>query len=349
MAQFTLEELMAEKQRRQQAKSAPQQRVQPQQPQGQDINALIQTLTKAQQPTLTQNVGDALTRLGGGTPTPRKDYTDLIVKEQLERSRPKTELELLIEKGKAAEAAKNLGDRNTFNALQSGGTTQPQAKPDGQQAEPNQEYESLIGDEGAYLNQIDPFTGKPTPRGAEAQARLRLKVGEEGAKNRANAKTQQTIKDLSRSSKMIERDLDDVLTTWNEIPKSVTGPIQGRTTGQVAKFLQFGKGGRGLSEYDDTVDFIMANVSRQLGGERGVLTDADIMRIKRALPQSKDKSGVASNKIARIKRFIQRRIEAASAGELPGFGADMEDELSEFAGNEADAQINNLLDTLGAE
>lgn len=46
------------------------------QPQGQDINSMIQALTKSQRPSMQQTVGDALTRFGGGTPTPRKE-TDL--------------------------------------------------------------------------------------------------------------------------------------------------------------------------------------------------------------------------------------------------------------------------------
>lgn len=69
----TREDVIAELQRKGYKGPIPEQKTQPQQqPQGQDINALIQSLTKAQQPTLTQNVGDAITRLGGGTPAKRE-------------------------------------------------------------------------------------------------------------------------------------------------------------------------------------------------------------------------------------------------------------------------------------
>jgi len=320
------------------------------QPQGgQDVNAMIQQLMKSQQPTPMQGIGDAITRLGGGTPAPRDTKLNDLVAAKVIDQNFKSPLEQLVERGKAAEAAKNIGDRSLFNTLQQGSGNQPQGVAQEGQEQGEDAYQSLIGDEGKYLNEIDTFNNKPTPRAVEAQARLRLKVNEDAARARANVKTDALKTSVANASKLIERDLDDVLTTYNEIPNSVTGPIQGRTTGQVAKFLQFGKGGKGLAEYDDTVDFIMANIARQLGGERGVLTDQDILRIKRALPQAKDKSGVASAKIARIKRFIQRRVKEAGSDQLPGFGADMEDELTQFAGSEMDAQVNDMLDKLGAE
>ena len=100
----TREDVIAELQRKGYKGPIPQQKAQPQptqtqpqQPQGQDINALIQSLTKAQQPTLTQNVGDALMRLGGGTPVARKqtdlgDVANLMKIQQMQNPGPEEQL-----------------------------------------------------------------------------------------------------------------------------------------------------------------------------------------------------------------------------------------------------------------
>lgn len=321
-------------QTQQQAPQAPAQQSMTQNP---DINALIQ---KAIQPKgVRQNLGDALSILGGGKPENNENtLNNSIVSKYVENNmtKPKTELELLIEKGKAAGAARELGDRNMFNSLQTG---------NGNQTSPTDNSSSILGEQGNFLGEIDPFTKKPTPRALEAQNALKMKQAETNAQARADIKTQTLKSQAATAATMIEKDLDDVLKTYNQIPSNLTGPIEGRTLGPMAQFFQT-KGGEKASEYGDTSDFIMANISRQLGGEKGVLTDADIARIKKALPLMRDKAEVAQAKIDRIKRFIKRRVDQAGTGQLPGFGADMEDELSDIPMDSGTGDIDSELDAI---
>ena len=240
----------------------------------------------------------------------------------------------LIEKGSAAKAAQLLGDRDLYNQL-SGSQTQSNTPV------------YADGDVSQYLAEVDPFTNKPTARAVQANTAMKLKYVEDSARARGKAKFEQEKNNVTAQAKVIGQDLDDVLDTWKTTSKHLTGPIQGRTIGPLARLFQVG-GGEKVQEYDDTVEFIMANISRQLGGERGVLTDRDISRIKSAMPLVRDNEQNAQNKISRIKRFIQRRVNQGNSGQLNEFQPNIEDEIANSPDN-IDNQVNVMLDQLGAE
>lgn len=326
---ITLEDVIAERQRRASAKGQSSKSIQPQNQAPGIIPNLLNKIDPSGNLSTTISQGVKGWQGASGYSTPDNDYSKLYAQEAIKKQfEKKSPYDDLIERGKAAGAAREIGDRETFDALQ--------MSPTGTNlVSQSSENSSIIGEQGQYLDEIDSFTKKPTARSMEARSALKTRQNEDSARSRAEIKTKQNLVNIGKSAEIISADLDDVLTTWKDIPKHITGPVQGRTSGQVLKFLQTG-GGEKATEYDDTADFIMANISRQLGGERGVLTDRDIARIKKALPLLRDKESLANSKIARIKRFIGRRIQQAQGGELDGFGGNIEDELSAFDNQEID-------------
>jgi hypothetical protein len=104
----------------------------------------------------------------------------------------------------------------------------------------------------------------------------------------------------------IKQDVDSVLGKFKEIPSKYKGPIAGRTVGVMGEAA---KSNPSLTTYQDFKQFILANISRQLGGERGVLTDRDIMRIEKALPNLADTDKGAEMKIKEVWDFIDRRVK----------------------------------------
>lgn len=306
-----------------------------------DVNALI-TQALGRKKNIGNRLGDAISILGGGQPIEAeddfsKDLAKVATSEAIKKQFGKTPYDDLIEKSKAVEAARNIGNKTLFNELTGNIDNSLETQQD-----KNKEI-----DTSQYLSEIDPFTKKPTSRAIQAQTAMRLKFAEDSARARGKAKFEQEKTNISTQAKVIEQDLDDVLNTWKEVPKHLTGAIQGRTFGPVARFFQVG-GGEKVQEYDDTVEFIMANISRQLGGERGVLTDRDIARIKSAMPMVRDNEKNALNKINRIKRFIKRRVTQGQSGQLNNLQPDTEGELESSTDN-VDSQINSLLDQLGAD
>ena len=119
---------------------------------------------------------------------------------------------------------------------------------------------------------------------------------------------------------------------FSEIPDNLRGAIEGRTKGTFAKFF---KTDPKLNAYEDLRGLIMANISRQLGGERGVLTDRDIKRIEDAFPSRIDTNDIAFEKITGMLRFMDARVKSKQfeAGVNPmGLGMDIERISRDYAG-----------------
>jgi len=68
--------------------------------------------------------------------------------------------------------------------------------------------------------------------------------------------------------------------------------------------------------YIDSIDSFLGNLSREYGGERGVLTDQDISRIKSALPSLYDTDEEIDYKFKQVQKVIASRTAAISAGKL---------------------------------
>lgn len=155
-----------------------------------------------------------------------------------------------------------------------------------------------------FLNETDAFTGKPTLRAAKAENELKLQF-EQGKKEIEKISDDEKLAD---EAKMIKEDLNTTFLDFQNIPEELRGPIAGRTTGQVEKFLQTEDGGEAAQLYEDSIQFFLSNLSRTLGGERGVLTDRDIKRVKAFMPQLRDSKSLAEKKIQRVNDFIDRRM-----------------------------------------
>jgi len=119
---------------------------------------------------------------------------------------------------------------------------------------------------------------------------------------RAKVKAEHTLATIGS----IKQDVDAVLDKFQSIPTSIRGPIAGRTLGIAAREI---KGDPNVVAYEDFKQFILANISRQLGGERGVLTDKDVERIQKALPNLTDTNESAKQKIELMMQFIDRRVK----------------------------------------
>ena len=119
---------------------------------------------------------------------------------------------------------------------------------------------------------------------------------------RAKVKAEHTLATIGS----IKQDFDAVLDKFKSIPASIRGPIAGRTLGIAAREI---KGDPNVVAYEDFKQFILANISRQLGGERGVLTDKDVERIQKALPNLTDTNESAKQKIELMMQFIDRRVK----------------------------------------
>lgn len=127
---------------------------------------------------------------------------------------------------------------------------------------------------------------------------------------RTQAALKVKTKAILRDVKSINKDLNAVLGLFDKIPTELKGPLAGRTLGQAAKFV---KGSAELTAFEDFKQFILSNISRQLGGERGVLTDRDVERIGAALPNLQDTRKSSALKIKQIRDFVQRRLRVKQA------------------------------------
>lgn len=138
-----------------------------------------------------------------------------------------------------------------------------------------------------------PLDNKLAGLAASEETKLRV---------RAKVKAEHTLATIGS----IKQDFDAVLDKFQSIPTSIRGPIAGRTLGIAAREI---KGDPNVVAYEDFKQFILANISRQLGGERGVLTDKDVERIQKALPNLTDTNESAKQKIELMMQFIDRRVK----------------------------------------
>jgi hypothetical protein len=152
---------------------------------------------------------------------------------------------------------------------------------------------------------LGPVTLKRQKSGREFQQDLDRKRQEEmmQADVKSQAKATESLADIN----VISADLDSLLQSFNSIPQVLKGPIQGRILGTPASLMQTSPE---LAQYEGSRGLILSNIARQLGGEKGVLTDRDIKRIQDSLPDKADSDKTATMKINFVKDFITRRIEA---------------------------------------
>jgi hypothetical protein len=85
------------------------------------------------------------------------------------------------------------------------------------------------------------------------------------------------------------------------------------------------------ASYRDTQQMFLGVLSRTLGGERGVLTDRDIDRVSRGLPQFRDTETIKNFKLGAIRNILNVAIEAKKRV---------------ITGNETNPQYRTKVDTM---
>lgn len=154
------------------------------------------------------------------------------------------------------------------------------------------------------VTELDPLTGLPAK--AESISAIQQK---ETAKKRATEASK--AREAISQATLIQQDLNDVFDDFLKIPENIRGPVAGRTVGPAERLAQTPGGGEAAQLYEDSINFFLSNLARSLGGERGVLTDRDIARVRALMPQLRDRDTLARSKIDRVNDFIQRRIDEA--------------------------------------
>ena len=249
-----------------------------------------------------------------------------IKQQELELEKMKAErmldFENIINLGKIREVAKASRNATLMSGVDqalnniTGSQTDPNSYVQGQQpTQPTQPTPAIQAQmpsgvtavSGIQAPELDPFTDKPTSKGLQQQAlnkQIETRAIEE---TKIDVKNKEKIKGMET----IEGDLDSLLDLYNQIPEEDKGPIEGRTRGVFAK--AFGTDVP-LSTFEDSSGLVLANISREFGGEKGVLTDADIKRIKSAFPNKTDTDKIAKAKINFIKDFVRRKIDVKKSG-----------------------------------
>ena len=167
------------------------------------------------------------------------------------------------------------------------------------------------------------------------------------AETRVREQTKDQI-DAENSLKGVGNIVGDVQNTFslfNQISDDNIGPVAGRTLGQLSKFFKTDKA---LVGYESFKEFITSNIARQLGGERGVLTDRDVKRVVDLMPSLSDTIETASEKMKNVWGFIDRRVREKQAiarvpeTGLAAFGIGLPTKKIEYTQAEIDS-VNNFL------
>lgn len=216
-------------------------------------------------------------------------------------------LEQLVSQSKAAEAAKTMGNRPLWESLTGQGSQQAPQQPQATGVQDQQPAQSSSLIDQMQAPEIDKFTGKPTTAGVQQEA-INKQIEAQGLEK---AKTEAKNVEKVKGMEAIEGDLDSLLSLYNKIPAHDKGPLEGRTRGVVAKAIGTDTA---LTTFEDSSGLVLANISREFGGEKGVLTDQDIKRIKAAFPNKTDTDDIANAKIVFIKDFVKRKIEVKTGG-----------------------------------
>lgn len=107
------------------------------------------------------------------------------------------------------------------------------------------------------------------------------------------------------------------------------GRLQG-LSGEAAAITQSGQKGEAAAAYKDTVEAFLSKLSRA-SGEKGVLTDQDIARIKKALPKFTDAPGTVERKLENVREILGGAIKAKMATPIGEGEASMEEAVGGFA------------------
>lgn len=208
-------------------------------------------------------------------------------------------LEQLIEKGKAAEAAKTLGDRGMYDSILG---KSPSALPEG-----SPEVPSALS--GMVAPEIDPFTGKPTSKGLQQEQQNKLIALEQEQNVKKKVPTAQQKQDLTEAQGA-ESMLNQMKVDADKLPAGYGAIWQ-----NIANFFTRGETNPGLVTYNDTRPAAAVGLYRTLTGDKR-LSDADAKA--RALPlmwDSDEGESVREKKFAKLARMAKARLALVSKGQ----------------------------------
>jgi hypothetical protein len=115
-------------------------------------------------------------------------------------------------------------------------------------------------------------------------------------------------------------DVNDMFSLFHKIPGAFRGgALQGMTIGEIGKITQ-----SDVRSYYGVRQLTLANIAKKLGGEVGVLTDRDIERITKALPNLIDPPETVEAKERFVYNYMDRRVRAyQKTARLPETGINM--------------------------
>ena len=336
--QFTLEELLAEKARRQQAKQGPQQlnvSMPPKvaQPQSQDtfLGGMLEKLGVGG---LRNSLYGALASAASGKVVdPRgENYNDLMklyqqeaIKKQFEKRSPYDDL---IEKSKAIEAAKSTGNRGLYDSLMGSGVQM--------QSQPEQNQVGLTGSQqppNMVAPEIDPFTGKPSSMGVQQEFNNKMIEQQAIQDMKAKSPTAKQKDDLANIN-----NVETLLLNMEKDAQSVPAGYGG-VLSQVGGFITRGGSQTNTVVYNDQRKAVAVALYRALTGDTR-LSDADAAA--RALPllwKPDEAPEVRTMKFQKLKQLLSDRKQAVST-QLGGTENEIDADL--------DSNVNAMLDQLGA-
>lgn len=202
-----------------------------------------------------------------------------------------SESDKLIQKGKLADAARNLGDRNLFNSI--AGINNPEQNIP-QDSAPVNQVNNQTNDLSPYLNEIDPFTQKPT-------ARAELAKSQQQEKQQVDTAVKKSEQELNRKQSVLLRTGKRIIDEWEK-----TNPSEIRTAQLAsipASLLQFTPDQKKDSTYRDFVKSLRAQLARGQG-EVGNLAEGEQKAVMNAVPGLGDVRSVGYDKMVNYFKNI---------------------------------------------
>lgn len=138
----------------------------------------------------------------------------------------------------------------------------------------------------------------------------------------------------------VESTIDKAYQALEKLPPGGLG-LQGRSYEYLAKV---GKAPKEYQDYVTNMNLSLSNIARNLGGEKGVLTDQDIARVQKAIFQpymNPEQRQAAYNE---IKDLLRTRVQQSQKKNALIMGVNPEDISSFSTGNESEGQSYKLED-----
>lgn len=207
-------------------------------------------------------------------------------------------LEQLIEKGKAAEAAKTLGDRGMYDSILGKSTS---ALPAG-----SPEVPSALS--GMVAPEIDPFTGKPTSKGLQQEQQNKLIASGAEAEQKLKVPTAQQRKDLQEITNA-KLNIEQMEKDAENLPSGVGG-----ISANVMNFFTRGETNPKLLTYNDSRPAIAVGLYKTFTGDNK-LSDFDAKRALSLLWDSDEGKSVRKEKFAKMKNMAEARRRLIERGQ----------------------------------